>query len=350
VVTVVLVALSLSLALITDLYTLPDRNYALVLMIPVLIGMVRASPNGMRAIVVIVVITDLVVTTQSQVSTATWAIGVATLIAVCVLALRINDQWFEILALKRTATDRAERAERHEEQLVEFMDLVYHDVRLPLEAARIQLKALRTGASSEDPSWIQARCEDADLALVHMATMLKDLVDIGRQEAGHLEPRPVPIDLKKFLGGLIERIVASAERERFEVIASAGAVVDADYYQLERIVGNLVSNALKYSAADSKITVRVATTADEVDLSVRDQGMGIAAEDLTRIFQRGYRAREARHRADGAGLGLYAVRLFVEAHHGRVWVESKPAQGSTFHVMLPRSKPEARPVDSLVSA
>jgi signal transduction histidine kinase len=334
-VTFILVTLSLALAVICDLSARPNGNYSLTLMIPVLIGMVRASPLGMRAIVVVVVATDLAITSQAPMSSATWAITVSTLVAVCFLALRVHSQWAEIRGLQRIATERADRAERHEKQLVDFIDLVNHDLRLPLEAARMQLKALRQGPLAGDTDWVQARGVDADVALGHMAAMLKDLFDIGRQEAGHLPLTPVPINLKAFLTALVDRIAVVDDRDRIEVVAPADVVVEADYHQLGRIVGNLVGNAVKYSGAGTRIIVWVAEGNDEVVLSVVDRGIGIASEDLPCIFQRGYRATEARNRADGAGLGLYAVRLFVEAHGGRIRVESTPGEGSAFHVSLP---------------
>jgi two-component system sensor histidine kinase BaeS len=342
--TTVLIALSLAFAFLTNLYAWPASNFPLALMIPVLIGMLRASPLGMRSIVLVVVIGDLAITSQTHPALTIWAVTVSTLIAVCYIALRVHSQRLEILALQRTATERAERAEHHEAQLVDFIDLVYHDVRLPLEAARIQLRVLRQGLLAKDPQWIQARSEDADVALGHMSMMLKDLFDIGRQEAGHLALQRRVIDLAGFLPALLDRLAAVLETERVGVDVPDGAVIEADFYQMERIVGNLVANGLKYSGDEAKVIVRVTTQSDQVVLSVVDRGMGIAAEDLAHVFERGYRGAEARSRADGAGLGLYAVRLLVEAHGGRVWAESTPGAGSAFNVALPAPRDLKPPV------
>ncbi len=334
-ITAVLIALSLAFALLTNLYAWPDSNFPLALMIPVLIGMLRASPLGMRTIVAMVVIGDLAITSQTHPPLTTWVVSVSTLIAVCYTALRVHSQRLEILALQRTATERAERAEQREAQLVDFIDLVYHDVRLPLEAARIQLRVLRQGVLVKSAQWAKDRSEDADVALGHMSMMLKDLFDIGRQEAGHLALQRTIIDFAGFLPALLERLAAVLETERVGVDVQEGAVVEADFYQMERIVGNLIANGLKYSGDGAKVTVRVTKRSDLVVLSVIDRGIGIAAEDLAHVFERGYRGAEARSRADGAGLGLYAVRLLVEAHGGRVWAESTPDAGSAFHVALP---------------
>ena len=330
-----LIALSLVFALFTNLYVWPDGVFPLAIMLPVLIGMQRASSLGMRIVIVIVVVSDLAITSQSHLPVTTWAVSGATLVAVCYLALRIHAQRVRILSLEHLATARAERAEQREEQLVDFIDLVYHDVRMPLEAARIHLRVLRQGLLVKTTEWAQARCRDADVALGQMSMMLKDLFDIGRQEAGQLALRRTDIDLARFLPALLDRLSGVLETERVRLDVPEGAVVEADFYQLERIVDNLIANGLKYSGDGSEVIVRVTKQSDQVSLAVVDRGIGIAPVDIAHVFERGFRGADARNRADGAGLGLYAVRLLVEAHGGRVWAESSAGSGSAFHVELP---------------
>jgi signal transduction histidine kinase len=337
VVTFVLLTVSLGFAIVMTLFAWPDDNLPLSLMIPVLIGIFRASPTGMRVIVALVVGVDVAMTLQTHASSVSMAITLSTLVAVCILALRVHTQRGEILGLQRVATDRADRAERREQQLIDFIDLVYHDVRLPLEVARLQLTVLRQHLADETPQWAQARTTDADAALGQMSAMLKNLFDIGRQEAGRLPLQRVPIDVQGFVVAQLKGLSRVLDVERVVVEIPEGIVVEADQYQVQRIVSNLVANALKYSADGTPVTVRAAEEADGVVLSVLDRGIGIAADELPHVFERGYRTAEARHCADGAGLGLYTVCLFVEAHSGHIWVESTPGQGSAFYVMLPRT-------------
>jgi len=104
--------------------------------------------------------------------------------------------------------------------------------------------------------------------------------------------------------------------------------------RLERVVANFVTNALKYSAEDAPVSVRLARRGSDVSLEVIDRGIGIAPESVNRLFERYYRAPGGKARASGLGLGLYIARLIVEAHGGRIDVSSEVGKGSTFRLIL----------------
>jgi signal transduction histidine kinase len=112
-------------------------------------------------------------------------------------------------------------------------------------------------------------------------------------------------------------------------------LVTADPDRLERVVVNVITNALKYSGPDSPVTVRLAPGEGEVIAAVADHGIGIPADELPSVFDRFYRARAVRERRDGQGLGLYISRQLVEAHGGRMWAASDVGRGSTFSFSLP---------------
>lgn len=112
-------------------------------------------------------------------------------------------------------------------------------------------------------------------------------------------------------------------------------LVLADLSQLERVVGNLLTNALKYSGKNTPVKVRIAREGDDVVLEVIDRGIGVAPENLSMLFHRYYRTPEGKARASGLGLGLYIARLIVEAHGGRLEVASTVGEGSTFRLVLP---------------
>jgi len=115
---------------------------------------------------------------------------------------------------------------------------------------------------------------------------------------------------------------------------------EADADKVEQILTNLVNNAIKYSANGTAIEVALSATADQVSLSVRDQGFGIAPDELPHLFQQYSRLREAeRRRIRGAGLGLYLTKALIEAHGGRISVDSEVGKGSVFTVSLPRHRP-----------
>ena len=110
-------------------------------------------------------------------------------------------------------------------------------------------------------------------------------------------------------------------------------LVDVD--QLERILRNLLSNAVKYSEKGTPITVTISNREGQVQTAVSDRGPGIPPEDAGKLFGRYYRTTSARTQKSGLGLGLYITKMLVEAHGGRIWVESELGKGSTFHFTLP---------------
>ena len=124
-------------------------------------------------------------------------------------------------------------------------------------------------------------------------------------------------------------------RIALETDGSSSYVVLADAPLLERVVANLLTNALKYSAEDAPVTARLARKESAVELDVIDHGIGIAPESVKMLFDRYYRTTEGEARAKGLGLGLYIARLIVEAHGGRIDVSSELGKGSTFRLILP---------------
>lgn len=144
-----------------------------------------------------------------------------------------------------------------------------------------------------------------------------------------------PVDLGLFVTDLLGRAREAMDVARIKVDTPEGLPqVSSDPARLERILMNLISNALKYSPAETAVLLRAEQTASEVTVSIVDRGVGIASEDLPHIFERFYRPRAGR-RAEGLGLGLYITKMLVEAHGGRIWVESELGRGSTFCFTLP---------------
>jgi len=242
----------------------------------------------------------------------------------------------ELLGAVMTFTDITALHEL-QEQREDLLRTVSHDLRNPLTVIRTRAELLLrlqagAGARPEEKESAEAILASAR----HMNAMIQELVDATRLEAGqvHLEVRPV--DLAAFIGDLLTRLSGALDTRRIRVSAPTGlpqALADPD--QLERILTNLLSNALKYSPPGSEVTVRLSPRDGQVVTAVADHGPGIAPEGLPHLFERYYRTGEARERQEGLGLGLYITRKLVEAHGGRIWVESEPGQGSTFSFTLP---------------
>jgi signal transduction histidine kinase len=168
--------------------------------------------------------------------------------------------------------------------------------------------------------------------LRRMERMLRDLADSARSESGKLELAAEPVPLGAFVAGFLETAEGVLDVRRVQnAVPVALPPVFADPDRLDRILANLVGNALKYS--HGAVVVRAEHANGEVRIAVADQGAGVAADDLPRLFQRYYRGQ--RHEGEGLGLGLFIVRKLVEAHGGRIWAESRPGEGATFTFTLP---------------
>jgi signal transduction histidine kinase len=222
-----------------------------------------------------------------------------------------------------------------------FLHTISHDLRSPLTViqgyAQLLHETLIREACGESAGLM---CDELMKGAQRMNRMIDELVDMARLEGGQLVPRTSSLPLGGWVLQLLGRLNGvrlkggmDVERLTVEIPADLPPVL-ADPDLLERILLNLLSNAMKYSPADSPVRLEASRRDGEVLVSVTDRGQGIAPEDQPRIFERFSRPQGAR-RPDSVGLGLYITRMLVEAHGGRIRVESAPGNGSTFSFTLP---------------
>jgi len=174
------------------------------------------------------------------------------------------------------------------------------------------------------------------------STKLNDLVSrlLGAADldGAQIEPHLAPVLLSDLAKVAVTSVEDHRQRERFEVLVESEEVrAHADSSLMVIAFTQLVDNALKYSVPRSPITVRVAVDSGGISVRVHNQGGVIAPADRDRIFERFYRTAEARQGPSGTGLGLSIAKRIVEAHGGRIWVESGAAEGTTFGIVLPRA-------------
>ena len=177
------------------------------------------------------------------------------------------------------------------------------------------------------------------LATDRLVDLAEDLLDVTRVQAGRLELLREPTDLVALARRVLTRRQLTTERHTLTLLtALPHLVVQADPRRMEQVLSNLIGNAIKYSPEGGaiEVTIRVDNEKHEALLAVRDHGIGIPQHEQARVFGRFARAGNAQaHGIRGAGLGLYLCRDLVEAHGGRIWLESTEEQGSTFFVTLP---------------
>jgi PAS domain S-box-containing protein len=233
---------------------------------------------------------------------------------------------------------RAERAVRARD---EFLSIASHELRTPLSALMLQLGGLeRTLQPSEERS---ARKTAAALRHTYrLAKLVDSLLDVSRLAQGRLTLNVEECDLGDLVREVTDRLGEHARHAgcSFAVVAAPDVRGPWDRLRVEQVVTNLLGNALKYGAGHP-IEIAVAADGGFATMTVRDHGIGIAADDLRRIFGRFERAAPTRHYG-GLGLGLYIAREIVHAHGGTIRASSSPGEGAVFTVELPRAAAPAR--------
>ena len=167
-----------------------------------------------------------------------------------------------------------------------------------------------------------------------MNAMIEDVLIRSRTDAAMDAQYRSVIDLVAVVQQMIDHTVVPEERARIKVDTVLTLPVVVDKAQIQRVVVNLLTNALKFSPRDQPIVIHIYQRTTDAILTITDNGIGIASADLPHLFEKHYRAATATE-TTGSGLGLYSCRLIVEAHGGRIWAESMVGVGSIFTVALP---------------
>jgi signal transduction histidine kinase len=214
---------------------------------------------------------------------------------------------------------------------------IVHDLKAPLSSIALEahLLAERLGAVRIPSSQI----ERIERNVAYMDHLVHELLDLCSLDAGQFTIDRRPVEMCSLLEAVLDRVVPSHERHRVSLEANR-VVVSVDDRRMERVVANLVENALKYTPRHAGVVVRMSQTAAGVCIAVIDAGPGIAPGETARLFEKYRRGTSGR---PGTGLGLYVSRKIVEAHGGRIGVESVRGVGSRFYVELPVELPRLIP-------
>jgi signal transduction histidine kinase len=231
-----------------------------------------------------------------------------------------------------------ERLKHSFEQVRQFSTDVSHELRTPLTGIRGQLEvALFT---AETPEQFREAMMNALQDVEKLSNMVRALLLLSQAETGQLALQMAVIDLAPVVRSIIEQYQVAAEDEQVTLNCAAAqpCYVKADKTQMERMVSNLVSNAIKYTPSGGTVDVGLECDEGQARLWVQDTGIGIPPEDLPYIFDRFYRVKGSRAKKEGLGLGLSFVGWIVKTHDGRIDVDSTPGKGTRFTVTLPRSE------------
>jgi two-component system, OmpR family, phosphate regulon sensor histidine kinase PhoR len=224
------------------------------------------------------------------------------------------------------------RLEELDQLKADYVAGITHDLRSPLTALLGFVRTLRRMDTEASAAERREYLEIMERQANRLAGLVEDMLVGARLDAGRLEPDElVHVDLIALAREVVDAL-APPHRQSVTVTGETGDVC-GDRRQLERVLQNLIDNALVHGPSGSTVEVDVACEGRDVVVRVRDAGPGVPVELMGRLFAR--YARAGRGRAGSTGLGLYIVRGIVEAHGGRVGVDSTPGEGSTFEVRLP---------------
>ena len=220
----------------------------------------------------------------------------------------------------------------------EFLASMSHELRTPLNAVIGFSDVLLEGLVGSLNYRQQEYVRDIRDSGRHLLELINEILDLSKVEAGRMELEPSVVSLPLLLEGGLALVRERALRESLDVSLSVGADVGdvwADETKLKQVVLNLLSNAVKFTGAGGSVEARAFAAGEEVVVTVRDTGVGIAEEDQTRIFE-AFQRGDRRRSVEGTGLGLTLSKRFVEMHGGRIWVSSELGSGSEFGFAIPR--------------
>ncbi|MBI4334074.1 MAG: HAMP domain-containing histidine kinase, partial [Chloroflexi bacterium] len=216
-----------------------------------------------------------------------------------------------------------------------YVALISHDLRNQLTSLMGHAQLLFRTLAKKGLATEAASAESILVSSTRMNSMIQELVESAHLESGQPELNREPVDLFEMVSDIAGRVGTAEDAARIRLERQNHVpLVAVDIERFERVITNLLTNALKYSSPDAAVLARISSDDGRAIVSVQDQGIGIPTQDLPYLFQRFFRAKTGK-KADGLGLGLYITRLLVEAHQGHVWVESEVGKGSTFYVALP---------------
>lgn len=253
----------------------------------------------------------------------------------------VTEMEGELQAWAERNTMEIARLRENEQYRKEFVGNVSHELKTPLCSIQGYILTLLDGGL-EDPDINRKYLEQSEKNIERLINIVRDLEDISRLEAGTLELHRERFDLLALVDEIMQSLEIQAAERGITLVSDRGPLaqlmVDADRARVAQVLINLLSNSIKYGREGGRTRVRYVDMFEKVMVEVQDNGIGLTAEQLPRIFERFYRVDKSRSRAaGGTGLGLAIVKHILEAHKETVTVRSMPDVGTTFSFTLAKA-------------
>lgn len=262
-----------------------------------------------------------------------------------------HDLWLGLLVLQTfmgitaatTLVLAAIVAERYalEQRKDEFIGMASHELRTPLTSLLLSAEWLRTQLASSDHPRALHTVDIIETQAKTLSRLIADLLDLSKIQAGKLTFAEQAVDMDALVHEVVEQVQLTCARHQISIEGSATGTIVADPERLGQVLSNLLTNAVKYSPRANRVLVSLTSTAECLTISVQDFGLGIAAPEQAKIFERFYRiSRKQERTTPGLGIGLFIARQIIEHYGGELWVDSVEGQGSIFSFSLPWRSPQ----------
>ena len=315
---------------IVDYATGPDFGFSLFYLVPIAFAGWRFgaphAPITATAAAITWVVADVAAARELAVAVSIWN-GFTRLVIFNAIAL--------LLARVRRERDHHVAVNRLREQLLYS---VAHELRAPLAVLENALDILAEGYADLPADEFARLTGSAQRTAARLRTLMEDLLSAGSIQAGRFHVDPRPIELREIVAEAVDTLgaVVGERGQTVDVDVTSGLVVNADRRYARQVLTNLLGNASRYGPAGSAIHVRAQTADGQVRVAIDDRGPGIPKEDQPLLFERFYRPRAA---GPGIGLGLAIAKGIVEAHGGRIGIDSEPGRGTSVWFTLPAASP-----------
>jgi PAS domain S-box-containing protein len=230
-----------------------------------------------------------------------------------------------------------------EQRKSDFVSMLSHELKTPVTSIKghvqLLLRLLRKEEQTELSGKLSSSLSRIDVLLIQLTGLIGDMLDLSRIDAGRMDLKMETFAIDKLVTEVVEDFRLSHQQHYFKLSTVAGLIINADRDRISQVLINLIANAIKYSPTSDIVDVSVSKVEDEVLISVRDYGIGIAEIDRKRIFERFFRVEGHNEKFySGFGIGLFLAQNIVARHRGKITLDSEMGKGSVFVVHLPVNK------------
>lgn len=249
-------------------------------------------------------------------------------------AMPLKNESGEIILWVGTATD-IEEQKRELDRKDEFIGVASHELKTPLTSLKGYLQLILLRQKDELPETVKQYINKAVIALGKLQFLVDDLLDMSKIKAGRLSYNLDVINLKDVVTTCADNAIHMNPTYTFEVENTHDFMINGNAERIEQVLMNLINNAVKYSNGSSKVIIKSFKNGDCARVCVTDFGIGLSQEQMLKIFERFYRVEDKKNMTSGLGMGLYISSEIINTHQGKIGVESKLGNGSTFYFDLP---------------